>query len=126
MSFVAPLNPPSVNALYNVFRYGSQIEVKIKPEVTLFKSRLKIYVPKWDWKHEETDFLFFNMTLFDKEFFFKNGKPRRFDITNTEKAVLDAICDKIGIDDSYVKERRLRHEATDGQTYMEIEVGVLA
>ena len=123
--FIIPLRPPSVNSLYNVMRYGPRLEVKLKPEVVIFKATVKQYVPTFT-RPSEHDLVYFNMTFHDSAYFFKNGKLRKFDITNTEKALLDAICERLGFDDCYVKERRLKHvNSADGRDKMEVEIGVI-
>lgn len=123
--FKVPLIPPSVNSLYNVFRMGPRLEVKLKPEVLLFKTKVKQYVPGWAYKHAG-ERLFFTYTYMDMGYFFKNGKVRRVDLANTEKALLDAICEKIGVDDSYVKERKSSHWHNAKETYLQCEIGVIA
>lgn len=98
--------------------------MKLKPEVEQFKTQVKMFMPPWTWKHQEKELLYFSMGFFDKEYYFKNGKLRKFDITNTQKAVQDAVCEKIGIDDSYVKSSHLFHRPCQLKTYMEINIGV--
>lgn len=124
INFMIPLRPPSVNSLYNVFRYGQRLEVKKKPEVVKFQSDVKGFIPPWKFEHKD-ELLFFAMTFYDTEYFFKNGALRKFDITNTEKALLDAICDKIGIDDKFVKHRVLQHEKSKTKDFMTVEIGVM-
>lgn len=124
LSFKIPLTPPSVNSLYQVFRYGKKLEVKLHPHVLIFKNEVKGFIPRWEWKHQG-ELLFFEMDFHDTSYFFKNGKLRKFDITNTEKALLDAVCEKIGVDDCFVKERMLRHKPSLLKTYMDVRIGIL-
>lgn len=123
IKFSAPLMPPSVNSLYNVFRYGQKIEVKLKPEVLFFKSKLKSYVPAWTFQHSG-EIIYFSMKLHDPDYFFKNGKVRKKDLPNMVKAAIDAVCEKIGVDDSYVKDFRLSHVFSQ-RANMECEVGII-
>lgn len=99
MKFTIPFLPPSMNAVYNIL--FSQRRVELKPEVRLFKTKAKEYVPML--KPHEDSFLFRLDAVFHYNFLFKNGKMRKVDTQNLMKVLIDAVAEKNGIDDSYFK-----------------------
>jgi hypothetical protein len=113
--------PPSVNSLYNVI--FSLKKVVLKPEVMLWKSQSKMMVPKWSPKViGKSGFLYLKLDVYTK-LYCKNGQVRKFDVTNMEKATIDMVCEKIGIDDKFISECQARKIDFGGDEYMEVEVG---
>lgn len=102
--FTIPLIPPSLNSLLNVM-WGLR-RVELKPEVRLWKSKAKEYVPKF--KVESQEKVNVHLAIHSPRWITKDGKIRKSDVTNREKAILDAICEKQGWDDSQVWDRRIR------------------
>ena len=102
LSFTIPSLPPSSNSLYNVlFRLR---RVELKPEARLWKSRAKEFTPPF--KVGASDWVDVSIIL-SGNWLSKEGKIRKVDVTNREKLILDAICEKQGWDDSQVWCRRI-------------------
>ena len=98
IQFSIPLLPLSVNSLYQVI--FSQRRVELKPEARRFKTQAKVYVPRFT--VQDDSFLRLE-AAFHYPHFHKNGKLRRFDSQNLLKLLIDAISEKIGVDDSRLK-----------------------
>lgn len=96
--FIIPALPPSVNALHNVL--WSQRRVELKPEVRRFRSDVKGFVPRMVLA---TDSLLCVDLTFYYRHHYSNGKLRRLDTHNCVKVILDAIAEKLGIDDCRMK-----------------------
>lgn len=99
LGFKIPFLPPSMNSMYNVL--FSQRRVELKPEVRLWKTKAKEYIPLL--KQSSDSFLFRLDVVFLYNFFFKNGKLRKVDSQNLMKVLIDAVAEKNGISDEYVK-----------------------
>lgn len=93
INFVLPRLPPSMNSLYSIIYHQRRVE--LKPEHRRWKNDMKAYIPAF----AVTD----GATLrIDCEFNFAFGK-RRFDSANLLKLVLDAICERMGVNDKIVR-----------------------
>jgi Holliday junction resolvase RusA-like endonuclease len=102
ISFKIPSVPPSVNSLYNVI--FSMKKVEMKPEVRLWKTKSKFYVPAW--KPEsltDTGILRFEAT-FHYPFYSKDAKMLTRDTHNMMKLLQDTVAEKVGINDKFIKE----------------------
>jgi len=97
--FVIPFLPPSMNSMYNVMFNLRRVE--LKPEVRLWKTKAKEYIPLLTPK--ENSYLFKLDAVFMYNFFFKNGKFRKVDSQNLIKVLIDAVAEKNGFGDEYVK-----------------------
>lgn len=117
--FSIPLSPVSCNSLYNVMFHLKKVE--LKPEIRLWKSQVKQFVPVW--RTDRTGYLYFNADVYT-EILFKNGKVRRLDLQNLEKALIDAICEKIGIGDEFIFSKKTRKIQAD-KDRIEVEMGFL-
>lgn len=116
--------PPSVNSLYNVI--FSLKRVEMKPEVRLWKTRAKMLIPAWKPKNlNETGFLYFKMDLYTQLYAKDGVKVLKFDVQNMLKVCIDAVCEKIGIDDKFITECNVRKIQSDSE-YVEVEVGFVA
>lgn len=111
--------PVSCNSLYNVM--FAMRKVELKPEIRLWKSQVKQFVPVW--KTAESGFLYFNVE-FHTETMFKNGKLRKLDLQNLEKALIDAVCEKLGIGDEYIFEKHTK-KVQSVKDRIEVEIGFL-
>ena len=99
--FSLPSLPPSMNAIYSIIY--SQRRIELKPEVRLWKSKAKGFIPPWAMgEHEELE-LELNL---HSNWIYKNGKARRLDLQNLLKVLIDAICEKWGVDDLRVRQIR--------------------
>ena len=120
--FKLPELPPSVNSLYNVI--FSLKRVELKPEVMMWKSKMKMYVPAWKpEKVGESGFLYFKMDVC-ANLYHKNMNVRKFDVMNMEKVCVDMVCEKIGIDDKFITDCHTRKIHSDNE-HVEVEVGFL-
>lgn len=117
--FTIPLAPVSCNSLYNVMFHLKRIE--LKPEIRLWKSQVKQYVPPW--KTGESGNLYFNADI-HTETLFKNGKLRRLDLQNLEKALIDAVCEKLGIGDEFIFQKFTRKIQAE-KDRIEVEIGFI-
>lgn len=97
--FRIPGLPPSINSIYQIIY--AQRRVELKPEVRLYKSRAKQYVPRWVVAPMQP----LKMELkFYAQWFFKNSAFRKLDLQNLIKVVVDAVAEKQGWCDSQVWE----------------------
>ena len=112
--------PPSVNSLYNVI--FSMKKVEMKPEVRLWKSKAKMQIPLWKpSKLGDSGFLYFKMDVYTN-LFHKNESVRKFDVMNMEKVCIDAVCEKIGLDDKFIVDCHTRKIQAEKE-YVEVEIG---
>lgn len=118
--FSLPISPVSCNSLYNVMFNLKRVE--LKPEIRLWKSQVKQFVPAW--KTEKKGYLYFNADIYT-ETLFKNGKVRKLDLQNLEKALIDAICEKIGLSDEFIFKKHTRKIQAENDR-IEVELGFLA
>ena len=96
-----PLQAPSMNALYSMYCRGRVPKVELKGEVRLFKTKLMQLLPRWDCPpHGWLSVLL----TFQQPWHYQNGKPKRQDMPNLLKVVLDGLQDRYGFDDSRVAE----------------------
>lgn len=93
VTFVLPQIPPSINSLYQILYARRQVE--LKPEARRWKNDAKAHIPRFE--------LVDGATLrIDCEFNFDFNK-RRFDSANLLKLVIDAIAEKLGVNDRIVR-----------------------
>jgi Holliday junction resolvase RusA-like endonuclease len=97
--FVIPFIPPSVNTIYQII--FSQRRVEMKPEVRLWKTKAKEYIPNLT--PFEDSHLFSIDVKYYYDWYYKNGRFKKFDTANLLKILIDAIAEKCGFDDSRVK-----------------------
>lgn len=95
--------------------------VELKPEIRLWKTQVKQFVPKW--KTDRTGYIYFNADIYT-ETLFKNGKVRKLDLQNMEKALIDAICEQLGLFDEFIFQKQTRKIQSD-KDRIEIEMGFL-
>lgn len=96
---VIPSLPPSVNAIYQII--FAQRRVEMKPEVRAWKTKAKEYVPRLNPMAES--YLVTLDVTFTYNWFFKNGKLKKFDSQNLLKVLIDAVAEKAGFNDEIVK-----------------------
>ena len=90
-----PLKPISMNSLYQVI--FSQRRTQLKPEARFWKTQAKAHIPSVT--IEPSIPLSLSMDFHD-DWYYLNGKIRRIDSPNLIKLTIDAIAEKLGIDDS--------------------------
>ena len=97
--------------------------MELKEEVKRWKSDMKSYIPMW--KPEGIGVLFIHIN-YHADFFFKNGKIRKIDLSNLEKVAIDTIAEKYGFDDCTIWEKTTNKTQEDsGKEYMEVVLGEL-
>ena len=113
LRFGLPFLPPSMNAIYSIIY--SQRRIEMKPEVRLWKSKAKGFIPVWS--IEEGEELDLEIELHG-EWRYKNGKPKRMDVQNLLKVLIDALCEKWGVDDARVREIRAKRVQAEQEKVM--------
>lgn len=92
-----PLKAPSMNSLLYVIWHQKRLETK--PEVRLFRSNFKSYLPPWE---PEITGLYSVRFSFHADWYYKNGSLRREDAPNLIKCCLDALCERYSLEDAQV------------------------
>jgi Holliday junction resolvase RusA-like endonuclease len=98
-SFIIPNLPPSVNSIYQIIFHQRRVEMK--PDVRRWKTEAKEYIQRLTPLGES--YLFNVRADFYYNFFYKNGKVKKFDTQNMMKVLCDAVAEKCGFDDSLIK-----------------------
>lgn len=107
--------PPSFN---NHFRINYNMRnIYLTQEARMFKTKVKMTMPPFAYR--DTD-LFKIRIIFHSNFFYKNNKPKRIDIQNLDKLLIDAIFDKIDADDSRLWSVELSKFQTLDKEYTEV------
>jgi len=92
-----PLLPVSMNKLYAI-NYRTK-QVYMTPEAREFKSKAKLFISSFE--TTKTDKLSLKLDI-NCDWYFKNGNPKRSDIQNLIKVVVDMLSERLGFDDSQV------------------------
>lgn len=95
--------------------------VELKPEIRLWKTQVKQYVPPF--RTDRTGYMYFNADIYT-ETLFKNGKVRKLDLQNLEKALIDAVCEKLGLSDEFIFEKHTRKIQSD-KDKIDVELGFI-
>lgn len=110
--------PPSINQVYKIaykarHTYKSDVAKK-------FEYQCKLFVPvNNEFKEQEKLRTYIEL---HGSWYFKNGNMRRKDLQNMDKVLVDAIFDKLGIDDSQIWDHHLiKVESEDEKTVVQIE-----
>lgn len=99
VKFTVPSLPPTVNSLYQIIY--SQRRVELKPECLRWKSDAKrSYIPRFQLR--EGRLVAVDATFYYR-FQYQNGKPRVFDAANLLKLLLDAIAERCGFNDMFIR-----------------------
>lgn len=118
--------PPSVNSLYNVI--FSLKKVEMKPEVRLWKTQAKMLIPVWKPQTlGKSGFLYFKMDVYTRLYTKDGLSVKKFDVMNMEKVLIDAVCEKIGIDDKFIVDCHTKKvHVEDGlEEHVQVEVGFI-
>ena len=89
--------PPSYNRHFQII-YALR-ECHLTPEAHLFKNRVKMSIPPYEFKEDAKLVIEIE---YHANFVCKNGKNRKIDLQNLDKLLIDAIFEKLGIDDSMI------------------------
>ena len=90
-----PLAAPSMNSLLYCIRGRHEA----KPEVRMFRSQFKSYLPLWTLASTGPFLVRFT---FYESWYHKNGFPKKKDVHNLVKCCEDALMDRYGWDDSLI------------------------
>jgi Holliday junction resolvase RusA-like endonuclease len=112
-----PLKPPSVNSLYQIIYPLRKVE--LKPEIRLFKTKFKEFLPPTRPLLPKP--LLVELTLHDT-WYTKTNTIRKYDLSNLEKCVLDALSEYLGLDDSYIFEKWTRKQHPTEKLGIEVKV----
>ena len=73
-------------------------QVYLTPEARKFKDKIKLHMPKF--VIEDKDELKMKVDIeYYQSWYFKNGRQRKKDIQNLDKLIIDAVFERLGIDD---------------------------
>jgi len=110
MNFNIPI-PPSDNQLYNNSLFGRTKTVKYLKflnDSSMMLRNKDIMKSCVEFKDKEL-FLYSTLFVHRKTMFCKNGKRKRFDITNRTKASNDLFSKYTGIDDMFICEYKIQY-----------------
>jgi Holliday junction resolvase RusA-like endonuclease len=88
--------PPSYNKSCKI-NYGTR-QLYLSKEARNFKDKVKISMPFWELPDKELVFYIHNK--YHANWFYKNGKPKKKDVQNMNRLLIDAIFQTLGRDDS--------------------------
>ncbi len=94
--FKIPDLPESINSLYKINYHTKQVYMSNAGRA--YKMKVKMYMPSF--KAKETKYSI--RMDFNGHWLYKNGKNKRADIQNLTKVLIDAVFERIGVDDSYI------------------------
>ena len=92
-----PLLPVSMNKLYAI-NYRTK-QVYMTPEARQFKTQAKLFITNFP--IITSDKLSLKLDV-NTNWFYLNGKPKRSDIQNLIKVVVDMLSERLGFDDSQI------------------------
>ena len=109
--------PPSYNKMFQIA--WALKETWLTPEAHAFKNRVKMLIPPVEVKEE---LLAIDIT-YTYNFYYKNKKLKKFDTANCDKLLIDAIAERLGIDDSLFKRRNVTdvHSENETSTFVKID-----
>jgi hypothetical protein len=111
--------PTSYNKAFQII-WGLK-ECHLSPEAHAYKNRVKMSVPATE---EITGTLRIDIA-YHYDFYYKNGKLKKIDTSNCDKLLIDAICERLGCDDSIIKERQVKDYHNDKEEYVIVKIDKL-
>lgn len=120
ISFFIPSVPESVNSLYQVFFHTKQ--VKLKPELLIWKSEAKQWMPPLPFKIGAEDCMSLAIECVTG-WKYKNGKWKKQDVSNMIKLIEDSVAEKYGYCDSQNFEVKITkvHDDTKNRVNVRLE-----
>lgn len=109
--------PPSYNEHFKI-NYSFK-EVYLSQEARDYKKRVKVSMPVMEVTEEDK----LRITImYNHNWHYQNGKIRKKDVQNLDKLLIDAICEKLGCDDSQAFEIHLyKIQSNNSFTVINIE-----
>lgn len=108
--------PTSYNRAFNII-WGLK-ECHLSPEAHNYKNRVKMSIPPT----EPIDGQLRIDIAYHYDFYYKNGKLKKIDTANCDKLLIDAICERLGCDDSVIKERQVKDFHNDKEEYVVVRI----
>ena len=109
--------PESMNSIYQII--FAQRRVQLKPDVLRYKVQAKLMMPVWKCSDE---WLYGIELRFHSDWYFKNQKIRRIDLSNLEKVICDCVSEKYGFDDARIFEKYSWKVQNGTQSFVEVKV----
>ena len=111
--------PPSYNRSVSINHNMKQ--VYLSDEARNYKKIVKLLCPHMD--IPEGSKLSLSILVHSNKWFYKNGKVRKIDLQNMDKLLIDAVCEKLGVDDSHIWEFRSKKViSNENKTVVMVEV----
>lgn len=92
--FTIPSIPPSMNVMYGINHRTHT--VYLKNEARYWKSKAKLFMPNIQVTPEDKLRISVDVVT---QWYFKNGNPKKADVQNLGKVILDALSERWNIDD---------------------------
>jgi Holliday junction resolvase RusA-like endonuclease len=110
--------PPSYNKSCKI-NYNFK-EVSLSNEARYFKVRVKMAMQPL----EISDNCYISLLIgYHSNWYFKNGSLRKIDIQNMDKLLHDAICEKLGLDDSRIwSYSSFKYQDTINKPFTEVRI----
>ena len=121
-SFWLSVPPLSMNSPYQIIY--SQYRVQLSPAARVWKQRVKEQTPRIILPPNTK--LRFGPLSFHAKWLTQQGNPRRFDVHNCVKLLVDAVCERLGVDDCWVWEAGPYHKVESvEQVGIQVSLGLL-
>jgi Holliday junction resolvase RusA-like endonuclease len=121
-TFFLPFLPISINDLYIPVRYGSRVSMELSQQGRRFKANAMTHIPPVTLDPGAKHMC--EISVVDN-WLTKAGKFRRKDIQNMEKPLIDAMCEKWGVDDSIFWRKVIDKVHTENEMMFGIDVVIL-
>ena len=109
--------PPSYNKSFKIAH--SLRQVWLSPEAHTYKNKIKMSMPPTNFVGDE---LLVAEIDYCYDWYYKNGNLKKKDTQNCDKLVYDAISERLGIDDSHFKIRRVTDFHNDKEEYVIVRI----
>lgn len=117
MKFIIKAIPPSYNRECKI-NYNLK-QVYLSKEARGFKNLVFLSTPPMNYREGSIFSISINIV---KNWLTKAGKVKREDVQNMDKLLIDAICEKLGFDDSLIYNVSIKKTQSDTEAYTEIEL----
>lgn len=118
--FKVPGRCPSYNMSFKI-NYGLR-QTYLTREARQFKEKVVIYSPPISVPEDRLLILEIKVV---QSWIYKNKKLRKQDVQNMDKLIIDGLCKKLGIDDSFVQKSTIEKVHSPTEEYVEIKVFTL-
>ncbi len=108
--------PTSYNKAFQII-WGLK-ECHLSPEAHAYKNRVKMSIPPVTINN---DLLRIAISYY-YNWYYKNKKLKKIDTANCDKMLIDSICERLGCDDSLIKERQVKDFHNDKEEYIIVRI----